>query len=126
MVWKSCHSLPLAAVKQVIQKAPADSPAAVANASPVENTLYTELEGYRTSGNSPDEQKMFTWLLVSEPNAPRKEVEEMSEGSQKEVIVKAYEHAGLRLSQAQIKADQFKLHSFAHSGGQISSYSRQY
>jgi hypothetical protein len=131
IVWKSCHSLPLAKVKSAIQTAPESdsvpvaSPVAVESVSPtVNNTLYSELEQARLSGSAPDENTMFKWLLVSEPNAPRKEVEDMSEGSQKDVIVKAYEHAGVRLSQGRIKADQFKLHSFAHGGGQVPSYSR--
>jgi hypothetical protein len=61
------------------------------------------------------------WLLASDPDAPRKEVEEMSEASQKEVIIKAYKHLGLSLSQARIKADQFALTSFAPHQFQDSS-----
>ena len=126
MVWKSCQSMAAAREISTNEAVPASSAKPVASAPAVNDRLYSELEGYRLSGNAPDEQKMFMWLLVSEPNAPRHDVEGISVGDQKNIIVRAYKHEGLRLPEGQTKADQFKLHSFAHSGGQNSSYSRQY
>jgi hypothetical protein len=110
IVWKSCHSLSLANTKQSHKET---SVARVPEVkSPVDENLYSELEGYRTSGSTPDENKMYTWLIVSEPHATHSDVKGMSEGSERDVIVKAYEHTGLRLAQARSKADQFRLHHF--------------